>query len=1404
MSSNSQTNVQQIVRILQEAATLIGEKREETIILEDNPIMPGLGMIHDATLLEQRLQRLEQNLFNIVVVGSFSNGKSTLLNALLGSDLLPTRATPTTAVITRMVFGAVEKIEVFEINQAQPRTVTWDEYVAEFSLTDNDLFTIEEENQPPNRFQRIAYVQITQPYPLLRDGISIVDTPGLDEHYSRTRVVLDHLPTAQAIIFVLDATAMLRRSERDFIRMLSPGRTDHLFFVINRINNVPSKEHPKLEAWFRAAMQAYFVDKNDDFDETFYQSRVFWVDALKALEARIQTPTKQLAVNESGIADFEQTLTTFLHSSQRQQASLQTTARHLMDIMYRIQEQLRLYRDLYAQPLDVLEARHKQIQQRLEALSHIEARLLELLDQLGDTIKYQVYADLMQYVGQMQNSWRTDAVQHLELKSLENTNFFKTAFSKQEQAHFSKVLENEIRTYLEIKLNQWAQHVPAVIQPGLETLLDQIEREFSLYQTELVAVSSVLVTAVASQGQATIRQRSLARQTLSDLGIEPIAGESIKSSLYENLDINRVVQHLTVWLNTTMTGSDWIRIAVSAVFQAMQLIAYSTGPLFVRLAMIAGSQVLAYFKRDLEQPTNQIKSQIDSQYSYLPSEAIKVLQEHIRNKLVGHLEDSLFVRFRDEIGQRREEIYRYIDQEFEGLKTNLRQQWQKQVEQVRREQDDLLNVRQDSNFVIQQELIRLGAIETAVQARFDQICDLAYDRRFSAAEIKAMGQGQAVFMSGQGDMPQVESLVTITLPEEQPAPAAFVKDVSGLQVRLQNAVVYALGLDPTTQSTAQPTLDNEIAQLSGKLARLIGLQEVKEVVLELMYFQAEEKRRREAKQSSQDALPSLHMVFTGNPGTGKTTVAEIIGEIYQKIGLLPHGRVISISKKDLIGPYVGWTEQITKDVIEKSLGGVLFIDEAYALVEEKHTTYNLGRRIIEILLEYMEKERHRLAIIVAGYPKEMQGFLDLNPGLSSRFPKQNVIHFPDYTPPELMQILQKMIAEKEYTLAPSTIATLQGILEGMYIQRDKNFGNARDMRDLAESLIRRRSLRIHKANLPSDDPIQPEDISPRYHDYALRVEDDPAKILREFDHLIGLESVKVFVKRMVAQVRVAQRLGHKADLESMHMVFKGNPGTGKTTVAELMGRVFQALGFLRRGTVFKVERADLVAEHVGQTAPKTLETIAKAMDAILFIDEAYSLIPGSGNDFGHEAIDTLVKSMEEHRDRIVVIAAGYPQEMEAFLDTNPGLSSRFRYHIDFQDYNQDQMIEILRTMATKRSYILTPGAEARASKYLKEVRQQNPHRFSNARTARNLLDDMIGRAAERASQFLDKLDDDQFRQVATMLQVEDVPDIPIVETKSEQAKLIATSAVRGKIISLDTKVAELDIQIKPPAAERSR
>jgi len=246
------------------------------------------------------------------------------------------------------------------------------------------------------------------------------------------------------------------------------------------------------------------------------------------------------------------------------------------------------------------------------------------------------------------------------------------------------------------------------------------------------------------------------------------------------------------------------------------------------------------------------------------------------------------------------------------------------------------------------------------------------------------------------------------------------------------------------------------------------------------------------------------------------------------------------------------------------------------------------------------------------------------------------------------------------------------------------------------------------------------------------------ELLETLDALIGLENIKQSVKSLINYVKIRE-LREENELPnpplSLHMVFTGNPGTGKTTVARILSELYKAIGVLSKGQLVEVDRSGLVAGFVGQTAIKTSEVVTTALGGILFIDEAYALAPdtGAGNDFGRESIETLLKLMEDNRDDLIVIVAGYSEPMERFITSNPGLESRFNRYFVFDDYNSEELYAIFDSMCVKSEYLLTDDAKEYAREHFSFIYENRDDNFGNARHVRNFFENIVAVHSDRIS-----------------------------------------------------------------------
>ena len=514
------------------------------------------------------------------------------------------------------------------------------------------------------------------------------------------------------------------------------------------------------------------------------------------------------------------------------------------------------------------------------------------------------------------------------------------------------------------------------------------------------------------------------------------------------------------------------------------------------------------------------------------------------------------------------------------------------------------------------------------------------------------------------------------------------------------------------------------------LDNFIGMDEVKQAVREIAYSVQNSVQRAERGLGEQEKM-SMHIILTGNPGTGKTTIARKLGEILSAIGYLDSGHVVEVDRAKMVSPYQGETPKVVDRLCDKAMGGILFVDEAYTLAPLSHSGErdNQGAQALEKLMKRMEDDRGKFVVIAAGYRNEMDNLFRINPGFKSRF--NYFLNIEDYSPEQLYQIMMVFASEKHYIMSPQAEAKAKACIKQMYESRDKDFANGRTMRSLFDEICKKQAQRLQYGDISTLSDAELMTIEDGDIPFEAPTAVDYTECLQKLDGLVGLSAVKKEISNLAAFLNLQIKRGESNTFQGKHYVFTGNPGTGKTTVARIMADVFKTLGILSRGQLVEADRAKLVAGYSGQTAIKTNQLIDSAMGGVLFIDEAYTLRSNDGDSFGAEAIDTLLKRLEDDRGRFICIVAGYTNQMHDFIDSNPGLKSRFTQTIHFDDYTPDELTQIFLNLAAAKNFTISDETRSAIHRQFEQLYLRRDKNFGNAREARRIFDEAVEKQSQR-------------------------------------------------------------------------
>ncbi|MDS0524869.1 AAA family ATPase [Clostridium sp. SHJSY1] len=506
----------------------------------------------------------------------------------------------------------------------------------------------------------------------------------------------------------------------------------------------------------------------------------------------------------------------------------------------------------------------------------------------------------------------------------------------------------------------------------------------------------------------------------------------------------------------------------------------------------------------------------------------------------------------------------------------------------------------------------------------------------------------------------------------------------------------------------KPTFD----EVCYKLNSMIGMKELKNFLYNIHNTLKVQTIREKLGMKTTNI--SMNMIFTGNAGTGKTNAARITFEYLNALKVLSKGIFKEVSKADFVSENLADTAKKTNDIINSALGGVLFIDEAYSLCKGEDD--KIGIEIVDALLKGIEDNRDNIVVILAGYENDMNEFLSYNQGLKSRFP--NKIHFSDYTPTEMYELSLNIAKSKGYRISSNVKNGLIDLFTKNQVKGKNDLGNARFVRNIIENAIVDASKKYLTNSNKEIDLLEKDNFN-----FKINAKFD---LDEKLNNIIGLDEVKKLIrsqyKLIVAEekrksVGVVTRVN-----QNLNMVFAGNPGTGKTSIARLVAEMLNSIGLLKVGQLIETDRSSFVSEVPGETAKKTESKFKEAIGGILFIDEAYTL---ANDSLGREAIETLLKLIEDYSKDVIVILAGYEKEMEDFFDVNIGLRSRFPLWTNFEDYNANELFEMSIRLIEAQGFKLSKNADITLKKTFEEIYENSDSQSGNGRMVRNYVEKII-------------------------------------------------------------------------------
>lgn len=520
----------------------------------------------------------------------------------------------------------------------------------------------------------------------------------------------------------------------------------------------------------------------------------------------------------------------------------------------------------------------------------------------------------------------------------------------------------------------------------------------------------------------------------------------------------------------------------------------------------------------------------------------------------------------------------------------------------------------------------------------------------------------------------------------------------------------------------------------------VGLKNLKHSLSEFItYINFVQERKKQGIDVKENL--TAHCIFLGNPGTGKTSIARILGRFFKSVGLLENGHVVEVDRSTLVGEYIGETAQKTEKVIKQALGGILFIDEAYTLKRDTNGN-DFGQEAIDIILKRMEDFNGKFFVIAAGYPELMQNFLNSNPGLKSRF--THLFLFDDFSANELVEIYKLFSSREKFIITPEAEELLTNKLKLIYENDKNNLGNARFVRNLfnetkVQLSKRYHSLKYDERNFYASSTIIIDDILSAFNNYEKHSkgfvfnDDKLNKYLNELNNLVGLEDVKKTFSKLLASIKVEQLKKERAISslpKNLNSIFICEPGAGTSTVARLFGKVFKELSLIESGQLVEIDSSYFYGLNKIDSYLTLDKIFQDSIGKIIVVNDSVITLKAK-SDFSDSLLQYFLKKLYLYKDKVVAVLTGNQDEFEDLFESVPVIENQFPNIYNFGHYSTRQLLEIALNICQKKNYQLEEGAWQQMLDLLAKLRSDKNKNFYNARTIKEILNKAIANQEER-------------------------------------------------------------------------